>query len=185
MVFADNRSVTALATPDNGLTYRTRVLDPRTGAVRFEIDGAALPAGPVVVRTNTRATGNPSLDVFDARTGKQLWSRPGAPLRPVVPMGTRLGIVDTTGLTVVDARTGATAWSVSLSLPADMLATLQIAGDQESVVIITGHTIAVLDAGTGTDRFPPIELAGTYEVINSLVVSGAALYVSVGCSANG
>jgi outer membrane protein assembly factor BamB len=179
VALADATSVVAMFSSPDGRSVHTRVLDPRSGKTRWEIDGGeANPAGPVVVlSTASRETGDLTRRVFDARTGEELWSRASASssFSLVTPVGERLAFVDDRGLTVVDARTGNELWTRP--------GRFRVAADARSVAVLEERGVTLLDVDTGTPQLPPISVPDRYEAVNALVLAGRTLYVGLGCVA--
>jgi outer membrane protein assembly factor BamB len=174
VTLADETSAVAMFRSSDERSIHTRVLDPRSGRTRWETDGGeTYPAGSVVVLSTASRQVPLSLRVFDARTGEELWSRPGA--AAITPLGERLALVDDTGLTIVDARTGDVRWTRP--------GRLGVVGDARSIAVVEGRTVTLLDTRTGSPRLSPISLPDRYETVETIAVAGDTLYVGLGCVA--
>jgi outer membrane protein assembly factor BamB len=150
-------------------------LDARTGAIRWQVQGAigayfgdpAVAGGRVFVGT---ATGR--LQARSAATGALLWSRPGATAG--TPPAVTGGMVYSTGLEAgvwkLFARsvdTGALRWTRALPSGAG----LAVAGAR--VVVATSAGLSAFDAATGTPRWSvAVAAAGSPAVANGLVYLG-------------
>lgn len=166
----DESSVVLTFQTNDGREVDTQVRDPRTGTIRWRTDqNGPYAAGSVVVFSAGRV--DPSVHARDARTGTDLWSRPGSAY--AIGYGTRLALGDETGVTIVDARTGTELWSVARPQ--------NVVGDAHSLAVTDGHTVTVVDPATGDARRDPITLPTGYEATNSLVLAGDTLYASLGC----
>jgi hypothetical protein len=172
----DAESAVVRFTPDNGITFHTQVLDPRSGKVRWESDGVGSPVGAVVAVINPGGRYQGLTSVRDAHSGQELWSI-NEDQSQLFSVGERVGIVNAAGLRVVDARNGTEAWSRPGSAR-------PVAADERSVVVSDGRTITVLDAGTGAERFDPLDLPDGYEALNAIAVAGNTIYAGVGCAPN-
>ena len=172
VAYADDTSIVAAFNSADGRSVEARVLDPRTGQLRWTTTlGETVPAGSVVV---ARQSNPASIHAFDAKTGDELWSRPGS--AAIVPIGKRLTLRDGGGtITVVNARTGDVRWT----LPE----TRWLVGDAHTMAIVDQRSrlVTVVDPDTGAARGKPISLPNRYEVVHSVVVAGNTLYASLGC----
>jgi outer membrane protein assembly factor BamB len=179
----DNTSLVLMTYARVSSSSHAEVLDPRTGVVRWETDGGAIPAGPVVVVNQADGSGSNAVTARDARAGTPLWSQ-DVTIASILPMASRVGFITATGLDVVDARTGQQTWALArpdLAAQQPLLA----GADRQSVAFVDGQTVTILDAASGTPSTPPITLPTGYETVNTFTVAAGTLYVGLGCAANG
>jgi outer membrane protein assembly factor BamB len=169
----DGRSVALTAQDAHGRALEARVVEPRSGEVRWRVAPGELlfPAGSVVLAFGSGP--ERMVRALDADRGTQLWSRPGSSF--AVSYGARIALQVGEGYdtAVVDARTGKELWHIAQPE--------RVVGDASTMAVSDGRTVTVVDPDTGVARGRSISLPEGYDTVHSLVFAGDTLYASLGC----